>query len=154
MIKDIYIQIKYFLKGLRNFWEFRKLVFHHKDWDYSFSLRLFGFGLKRLGDFLEKNGTEVEETRMLKVSKIKRAVEIIKAIEEDTWLSLAEEKLGKKIVFYQYLSIEEWSEENRDIIDLAKRLENEWTDELFGILKGNHQDKKNFDGSGLFGWWD
>lgn len=154
MIKDIYIQIKYFLKGLRNFWEFRKLVFHHKDWDYSFSLRLFGFSLKRLGDFLEKNGTEVEETRMLKVSKIKRAVEIINAIEEDSWIYLAEEKLGKKIVRYQYLGIEEWLDENREIIDLAKILEKEWTDELFSILKGNYHDKENFDGSGLLGWWD
>ena len=147
MIKEFLSSVKYFFRGILNFWEFRQIIYYHRDWDYSYSIKLFSFGLTRLGNFLEKSGTEVEESRMAKVYKIKRAVEILEAFEKDNWLFLAEERSGK---IWQ----DGDKEQNLEIINLALKMEEEWTEELFTILKGNPPEDKEFDGSGIKGWWD
>jgi hypothetical protein len=161
-----------------NVWFFRKQLWRFRSWDYSFNLHLFSRSLEKTAHTLEFYGYEDEISKMKKVAKIKRVIEIINSINESLYVDRAEKELGElKNLDGWRMDREDTLEEeehNKKVFDLASEIErNEWN-ELWDILRGqNHQEyvdllnqlsdeekKKNdvwrnwYDGSGMKGWWD
>jgi len=163
----------------RNLYYFRRELWEFRGWDYSFNLTLFARSLEKTSEVLEKHGNEVDVTRLKKVQKINRVIEIIGNIRENNYLSKAELELGEIILRNNWMFTDE--EENPEIIEHNKKIydradvleELEWN-ELFDILKGQNfdeyktlMDKKSpeeknkmnvwndwYDGSGIRNWWD
>jgi hypothetical protein len=126
---------------------------------------------------LEVKGIEIEEARMKKVEKIRRAVQLLNHFRDDDFIELAETELGAELVTnYEFVKIkdsdnyemvdlapEEDQEMNKKIFERSRQLEEEYWSELWDILKGNQNyedfDKdvdfyKQFNGTGMRGWWD
>jgi hypothetical protein len=170
--------------GVKNIFFFWRVIWNYRSWDSSFQMRILARSLEPLAHTLEHYGMEVEEPRLKKVAKIKRAIEILNAQANDTYIELAETQLGYEVnleygVFGDNnLDDEplEIKEANRKIFDLARELEEKEWKELWDIFKGQEHshfvmllDKaksenidlkseniwdKWFDGSGMKGWWD
>ena len=159
-----------------NFWRFKKELWKFRNWDHTYNLMIFRRSLELTADCIEFHGMEVEESRMKKVAKMRRAIELIKHIEDGDYIEQAEKELGLKtncrLNFVQcadnsdlYEMVDDASEEeesnNSKIFKRSDEIENEQRDELWSILKGQGQfpgsDEewdKWYDGSGMAGWWD
>ena len=161
-----------------NFWFFRKQLWEFRSWDYTFNLRILGRSLEKTAHTLEHYGHEVEEHRMKRVNKIKRALHIINSINEGLYIDRAEKELG------ELKNLEGWAieredtqeerEHNRKVFELARQIEDSEWNELWDIFRGqNIQEYKDLmdslsdeekksrdvwnewnDGSGMKGWWD
>lgn len=161
-----------------NIWYFRKQLWEFRSWDYTYNLRLFGRSLEKTAHTMEHFGHEVEITRMKKVEKIKRVVQIIQSLDESNYIDKAEEVLGDLKNLDGWLNGREDSSEEREhngkVFKLAKKMEEDEWIELCLILKGQdikeysdlmenatEEEKWNtnlwdkwFDGSGMKHWWD
>lgn len=162
----------------RNLWFFRKEIWEFRGWDYTFNLRLLSRSLQKTAYVMEYHGHEVEISRMKKVEKIKRAIEILNSINESVYIDKAENELGELRNLDGWSMDREDTQEEKDhngsVFKLAKEIEdNEWN-ELWDILRGqNHQEYLDLmnilsdeekekrdvwnewhDGSGMKGWWD
>jgi len=129
-------------------------------------------------DGLERNGIEESVSKSKKIFAMRKAIELLKIIEEHEYLELAEKELGheyvSKVKFvpaelgstsYSLVDVASPEEKamNRKIHDRTNEIEKEVWEELWGIIKGN-QDyskfKKNqdwgeqFNGTDMRGWWD
>lgn len=153
--------IVYFLKNL---WFFRKELWSYRKWDYRYTLMFLKRNLEGLQEGI-KNGHEIEYSRDKKVQAIGRAIEILKYHIDDDFIYLAEEELGNVVVdtfFTPENNTLENKKNNKEIYDLANKIEKETLEELFSILIGqqnfsiySEEDWKNkFDGTGIKGWWD
>jgi len=161
----------------KNVWRFRSALCNHYWWDYSGSLEFLLISLTHMSDNIEKHGSEVTESRLKKVGKMRRAVQLIKNYKEDLYLEMAEKELGE--IFYYDIEFEpvpdkpgftqmidkdtpEEKEHNMKVYKRAREIEKQEWNELFQILKGQDYSKFNkktdwneqFDGTGLKGWWD
>ena len=160
-----------------NMWRFRKALNNYYWWDYNGILLFIESSLKHMSDNLEIKGLEIDTSRLKKVQKMRRAIEIIKNITESGYIELAEKEVGSLIessLWFEPIDdtkelfemknnlSEEESSHNSKVYNRAHELEElEWI-ELIEILKGQDYSKfdKNidfydqFDGSGLRGWWD
>ena len=172
------------LRGLKNFWFFRKEIWSFRPWDYTYQLDLLKRSLEPLADCIEK-GMEIDETRLKKVDAIRRSITILENITKDQYIDLAEKERGTEVNVDHMFEEEpeDISRKNRDIFDLAQKMEEEEWIELFHLLRGqDHEDYKSlmkkikskeetkepldewelqndhwnkwFDGSGMKGWWD
>ena len=135
----------------KNIWKFRKGLWNHYWFDHHGTLRFLEIGLTDMADRIEKDGMEVDSSRLKKVAKMRRAVELIKNYNEDNYLEMAEKELGEIVLHewefedvegkpgYSRLvdnDTEEEKEHNRKVFERAHEIEeNEWN-ELFTILKG------------------
>ena len=161
----------------KNIWKFRKRLCNHYWIDHHGTLMFLQIGLTDISNNVEKYGNEIDETRLKKVVAMRRAIELIKNYNEDNYIDMAEKELGELILHdlefepvpdkpgYSQLVDKDTPEEkehNRKIFERATEIqEQEWS-ELFVILKGQDYTKfdkdidwnKQFDGSGLIGWWD
>ena len=163
---------------LENIWFFRKQLWEFRSWDYGFNLRLFGRSLEKTAHTIEFYGSEVDISRMKKVAKIKRAIELINSVREGDYIEKAENVLG------ELKNLDGWrndrddtpeeKEHNGKVFKLARKIEDDEWNELWDILKGqNHQEYLDLldslsdeekrendvwnnwhDGSGMRGWWD
>jgi hypothetical protein len=129
-----------------------------------------------MSDNFEIRGNEIDSSRLKKVEKMKRAVQIINNIKSADYIGIAEIELGElKPVEYLfkmndaklYEIIKEG--ENEDLLHneiVYKRAheieESEWN-ELCDIIRGQdntkYKPKKQdwdewFDGTGMQNWWD
>ena len=161
-----------------NLWYFRKELWKFRSWDYSFNLHMFSRSLEKTAHTLEFYGNEVEETRIKKVQKIKRVVEIIKSLDESNYISRAENEIGELKNtdgwFDDREDTPEEREHNKKVFELASKIEEDEWNELWEILKGQNQKEytelmksateedmwktdiwnKWFNGSGMKNWWD
>ena len=161
----------------KNIWTFRKALWNHYWFDHHGTLKFLEIGLTNISDTVEKYGHEVDESRLKKVAAMRRAIELIKNYNEDNYIDMSEKELGELMLhdwefedvpdkpgFSQLVDndTEEERVHNRKVFDRAREIgEQEWS-ELFVILKGQDYTKfdkdidwvKQFDGSGLRGWWD
>lgn len=152
---------------IKNVWRFRKALANHYWWDHHGTLMFLEIGLTHMSDNLEKNGLEVNEPRLKKVAKMRRAVEIIKNYNQGNYIEMAEAELGQ--VIHHPWEFEETGEttdnplgkngeklyrmvdnataaerkHNRKVFDRARQIEElEWK-ELFTILEGQDYRKYN-----------
>jgi hypothetical protein len=119
---------------------------------------------------LEKDGFEVDESRLKKVEKIYRVLELLKHKLDDDYVDRAEKVLGeinwKPIEFrlindseelYQLVDNDTPSEKEHisKVFKYAKELEdNEWV-ELWDTIKGKEfTTMEEYDGDDMRGWWD
>lgn len=161
----------------KNVWTFRKALWNHYWFDHHGTLQFLEIGLTNISDTIEKYGNEIDEPRLKKVAAMRRAIELIKNYNQDRYIEMAEKELGEIVHHdwefepiegkpgYSRLVDKETEEEkihNRKVFDRALEIENQEWDELFTILKGQDTSKfdknkdwyKQFDGSGIKGWWD
>jgi len=143
-------KIPYFIE---NVWYFRKELWEHRSWDYTYSLSMLKRSLTKLVHTLEFYGQEVEESRMEKVKNIKRAIYLIDNMREDEYIKQAETELGNlknsdwDLDDYRDDTPEE-REHNMNVFQRARQIEEAEWKELWKIMKGGKKDW------GMRGWWD
>ncbi len=145
--------IPYFIE---NVWYFRKQLWKHRSWDYGYSLSMMSRSLEKLSNTIEFYGNEVDGPRLKKVEKIKRAIELIGHIRSDSYIEMAEEKLGKLILrdweFEESPDNPEFmiivdnettdeKEHNKKVFDLSHKIEEDEWKELFKILQGQNKEE-------------
>ena len=160
----------------KNVWTFRKALWNHYWFDHHGTLMFLETGLTHISDTVEKYGIEIDETRLKKVTLMRRAIQLIKNYNEDNYIDMAEKELGELILhdwefepaeqegYFQVVDKDtlEEKEHNKKVFARAREIEEQEWNELFEILKGQDYTKfdkdidwnKQFDGSGLRGWWD
>jgi hypothetical protein len=134
-------------------------------------------GLIHMSDKLEKQGLEVDESRLKKVEAMRRVIKLIQNYNNDSYIEMAESELGELIHHpWEFEDIEdkpgfsrlvdketeEEKEHNRKIFDRSREIEESEWNELHQLLKGQDYSKfdkdkewsEQFNGSGLRGWWD
>jgi len=163
---------------LENIWFFRKELWAFRSWDYSYNLDLFRRSLEKTVHTIEFHGQEVDESRLKKVEKMKRAIQLIKNVRSDEYVKIAEKELGElKNSDWLWDDREDTDEErihNKKVFERAREIEDSEWNKLWSIIQGQNvkeyseiynsktdEEKKEgdvwsnwFDGSGLKGWWD
>lgn len=153
---------------LKNVWRFRKELYNHRWWDYRFTLEMLYRSLSIIEKGISEKGIEVDETRNLKVIKMRRALELLKHKLDDDYILRAESEFGRLIMHdWDFEDMGDGSsklidkdtdverEHNKKIFDRANEIEETEWNELWNIFKGNPFTKiKEFDGSDMRGWWD
>lgn len=153
-VKDaIKIGIPNFFK---NIWRFRRELYNHQWWDYHFTLEMLHRSLVIMVDKLEVDGIEIDSSRLKKVAKIRRVIQILKSQTDGDYIVRAESELGEiKYKSLQYEKIEgldlyqlvdnDTPEEKKHVNKVYKRAraieESEWK-ELWQIFEG--QDTRKF----------
>ena len=170
--------MKKFIKSLKNFWTFRKVIWNFRWWDYSFTTDVLKVCLKEMSDNLETKGLEIDVPRLKKVYQMRRAIEIMDKIKGVEYVEMAEKEIGElHIRPIQFKDSEshpgcyelvddltpEQKEHNKKIYDRADEIEEKEWEELWYIFKGQNNKEYNpnkqdwndwFDGTGARGWWD
>ena len=82
----------------KNVWRFRSALWNHYWWDHHGSLEFLQISLSHMSDNIEKHGSEVDESRLKKVEKMRRAVQLIKNYREDLYIDMAETELGELVL--------------------------------------------------------
>jgi len=89
-------------RGIPNFFKniylFRRELYNHQWYDYRYTLEMLYRSLNIMVDKLEKDGIEEDISRGKKVAKIKRAIQILKNINNDNYISMAEAELGELVM--------------------------------------------------------
>ena len=154
----------------KNVWRFRKELYNHQWWDYRYTLEMLYRSLSIMVVKLEKDGIEEDVSRMKKVAKIKRALELLKHKLDDDYVERAEKELGELYSNpWEFEPTEDGNyrlidndtkdekEHNSKVFKLAHKLEDKEWIELWNILKGTKYSKTwgdKFDGTDMRGWWD
>jgi hypothetical protein len=154
-----------FFRFIKNTWKFRKELSDFYSWDYTYNLNLFKKSIELTKDCIDKYGHEVDESRLPKIEKMKRVIELINNFNESNFIEQAQIILGLETVSnYSFESIEdkpeyyhmidhataEEQENNKKIFNLSMKLEEEQWNELWNIIKGGDLT----DGSDMRTWWD
>ena len=167
----IYQAVRYDIpRFFKTTWKFRKELYKYYEWDHSYPMNIFKKGLLMLADHIEEYGNEVDDSRLKKVTQMRRAIEILELHYIDDFIKEAEKELGYNYNTKYVCSDEEpkqITEDNNKIAKVPQRLEQETWDELFKSPKGQDIEEyllnKNnkglsydewVDGSGLKNWWD
>lgn len=158
---------------IKNFWRFRKELWEFYPWDHRYNLSLFKRSLEITANNIEKYGNEVEESRMKKVAKMKRVIELLNNHIQGNFIEQAENFLGLKVNSdfnfvecedkpgsYQMVSncTDEEEKNNKLIYKKSAEIEEQQWKEIWEILKGQETRPKDiewdkfFDGSGLRTW--
>jgi hypothetical protein len=108
---------------------------------------------------IDEKGYEVPETKNLKLKKMRRAIEILKNIEEFEYIEAAEKELGKlrNVNIFSDDNDPADIEYNMRVYVRADRLREIQWEELWEIIRGTKKTEENrdhFDGSDIRTWWD
>ncbi len=127
---------------------------------------------------IEFYGHEVDESRLKKVEKMKRAIQLLKNVRSDEYVRVAEKELGElKNNDWLWNDRDDTEEErihNKNVFERAREIEDSEWKELWSIIHGQDvkeyskiynsktdEEKEDggvwnnwFDGSGIKGWWD
>lgn len=137
-----------FKHGIKNIWNFKKIVWEHRDWDYEYILRMQYFQLERLKNLIDKYGNEVDESRIPKVKDMERCIELIKNIIDDEYYT----RVGCANQNYKFELNEDdtlslissyTDEEFREFYEKTIELKEKEIEELYKILKEKSES-----------WWD
>ena len=154
----------------KNIWRFRKELYRHQWWDYNYTLQMLYRSLSIMVVKLEKDGYEVESSRLKKVEKIYRVLELLKHKLDDDYVDRAEKVLGeinwKPIEFkllndseelYEMVNNDTPTEKEhiKKVFEYSKELENKEWIEIWEILKGKEfTTMEEYDGTDMRAWWD
>ncbi len=165
----------------RNVWYFRRELTKFFWWDYTGMLMLMKRSLETMSSNLETKGNEIDETRLRKVQKMRRAAELLNNIINENFVEQAQNILNKNLSISWETSpdnpklvvlteTENARLDNISIIELSAKIEEQQMEELLSIFKGpdmsefkklsekNPEDRnlwtKFYDGTGFKHWWD
>ena len=133
-----------------NIWRFRKELYNHQWWDYRYTLEMLHRSLSIMVVKVEKHGMEVNSSRMKKVAKMKRAIQLLENRLNDNYVEQAEKELGEIIHRdWEFEKIEgsdsyrmkdneskEEREHNGKVFRLAQTIDDREWRELWNIFKG------------------
>jgi len=156
----------------KNIWKFRKELYSHDWWDYTFTLEMLYRSLVIMEEGMSKKGMEVAETRNVKVKQIRRAIELLKHKLDSDYIERVEAELGP-VNYTNFLDEKNWKKleggnyelidndtpeekkHGRKVFKQAHKLEEKEWKELWTIIKGNKFTTwEKFDGTDLRNWWD
>jgi len=156
----------------KNIWKFRKELYSHDWWDYTFTLEMLYRSLVIMEEGMSKKGMEVAETRDVKVKQIRRAIELLKHKLDSDYIERVEAELGP-VNYTNFLDEKNWKKleggnyelidndtpeekkHGRKVFKQAHKLEEKEWKELWTIIKGNKFTTwEKFDGTDLRNWWD
>lgn len=171
-IYKTYSFFRYGIAGfIRNIFYFRNEMYEFRWWDYRFNLTLFRKSIEKTAKTIKEKGIEVDESRLKKVAAMERLIHIMKTIEKDDFIELAEKELGEiKHHPFEFEDVpdkpgysrlvdnetDEEKEHNRKVFKRSHEIEEEYWDEMVKIIRGQKdiKDYKDYDGTGMRGWWD
>lgn len=153
---------------IKNVWRFRRELWSHRWWDYSFTLQMLKKSLEVQEKGMREKGIEESGSLNKKLRSMKRAIQILDNKLNHSYIQRVEEKFGelsKKDWKFEetengnYVLVDEDTEEekkhNRMIFQKAYDLENSEWKELWQIIEGKkYKEYKHYDGSDLRSWWD
>lgn len=155
---------------IKNVWLFRKELYRHRWWDYSFNLEMLYRSILITHQGMSTKGWEVSETRDPKVKAMARALELMKNKMDDNYIDRAELELGSMATsdfgftdagneLYQLIDTrtEEEKQHCRKVYNRASEIEEQEWKELWEIFKGTENSKKvgeSYDGTDMRSWWD
>ena len=163
---DLFVyRIPYFFKNIHRF---RKELWSHRWWDYSFTLMMLSKSLEIQREGMRTKGHEIEESLNKKLEKMQRAIEILNNREEVKYIEIAEKQLGSLHdwdIFEEHDNLtEEQRDHNRKVYTLAKEIQSKEWKELWTILEGQNYEEYDpkvhgdfyewYDGTGILDWWD
>lgn len=134
-----------------NLWFFKKELYEFRSWDYGFNLMMLRRSLEKTVDTIEYHGFEIDESRMKKVEKMKRVIELLNHIRSDSYIEMAEKELGKiKNIDWEFEEVpdspgfmklvdkedEEEKNHNRKVYKRADEIEAEEWKEIWRIFEG------------------
>lgn len=167
-----------FFRFIKNIWAFRKTLWNFRWWDYHFTLEMMKTSLVIMSDNLETKGIEVDVSRLKKVAKMRRAIEIMNNLQGIQHIEMAEKELGELFIepfefkpseshpgSYELVerNTPEEKEHNSKVYARANEIEEQEWNELWNIFKGQDNTKYSpynqdwddwFDGSNMKTWWD
>ena len=165
MVKYYYNEFIYTIKMCINFfkniWMFRKPLYEFKWWDNHSLLHFMKIGISDIANGIETKGSEVNETRLIKIAKMQRAIQILSNHLDDSYIELAEKECGElvhsefkfvplpdnsKLFTVEDNLTKEESKHNSKVFECSLKLENDEWNELFETLKDTN--------TGLKSWWD
>lgn len=154
----IYKTYKFFRSDLPGFfktiWLFRKALWNFAWWDYRYSLEMFQTSLKIMAPRFEKYGLEVDESRLAKVQKMRRAIDLMQNFMDDNFIEQAEKEVGEVIHYpWEFEEVEdkpgfsrlvdketeEEKEHNRKVFKRADEIEEHQWQELWDIMRGTER---------------
>jgi hypothetical protein len=171
-IYKTYSFFRYGIAGfIRNIFYFRNEMYEFRWWDYRFNLTLFRKSIEKTAKTIKEKGIEVDESRLKKVAAMERLIHIMKTIEKDDFIELAEKELGEiKHRPFEFEDVpdkpgysrlvdnetDEEKEHKRKVFKRSHELEEEYWDEMVKIIRGQKGLKNydDYDGTGMRGWWD
>lgn len=145
---------------LKNVWYFRAELYDFEPWDYRFNLNLFQKSLESTAEYLDLYGIELDEYRVKKVAKMRRAIELLENNKKGNYVSRAEDELGElhtRDWFSDNLEdlTEEETQHNKKVYKRSNEIEEKEWKELWQIIKGKKfKVYEEWDGSDIRSWWD
>lgn len=162
---------------IKNLWHFRKPLYKFRWWDPHFTYEMLRYSLMNMADNIEAKGIEINSSRMKKVAMMRRCVEILTHFKNDDFIDIAEKELDAEIVckiefkpvegsdLFQMVDLasEEDQKMTHKIFERSREIKEQYWAELWDIIKGNQDYKKfdpninfykQFNGTGMRGWWD
>lgn len=139
-----------------NLWFFRKELWNFRSWDYTFNLNLLSRSLEKTVNTIEYYGHEVDISRMKKVEKMKRVIELLNHLRTDSYIEMAEKELGKiNHIDWEFEEVpdspgfmklvdkqdEQEKNHNRKVYKRADEIEAEEWREIWRILEGQDQNE-------------
>jgi len=134
-----------------NIWFFRKELWTFRSWDYGFNLMMLRRSLEKTVNTIEFYGMEVDSSRMKKVEKMKRIIELLNNVRSDSYIEMAEKELGDvKHIDWEFEEVpdnpgymrlvdnksQKDTEHNRNVYNRADEIEKEEWKEIWKILEG------------------
>ena len=171
----IYKTYSFFRYGIAGFFKnvfyFRNEMYEFRWWDYRFNLTIFRKSLEKTAKTIKEKGMEIDESRLKKVAAMERLIHIMKTIEKDDFIELAEKELGEiKNHGFEFEDVpetpgyvrlvdnetDEEKEHNRKVFKRSHEIEEDCWDEMVKIIRGQKdlKDYNDNDGTGMRGWWD
>ena len=153
---------------IKNIWKFRTELWKHRWWDYTFTLMMLKRSLEIQEEGMRTKGIEVEESLNKKLEKMKLVIKYLNNRIESNYIEQAEEIYGPlKLDSWKfeptengnYIMVDNETEEEKKhsklVFSKAHELERKEWKEIWEILKGKeYKEYKDWDGSGLYCWWD
>ena len=116
-----------------NIWRFRKELYSHQWWDYRYTLEMLHRSLTIMVNKLEKDGIEEGESRGKKVTKIKRAIQLLDNRLNDNYIEQAEKELGE--LYSNPWEFEPTEDGNYRLIDNDTKDEKEHNSKVFKLAQ-------------------
>jgi hypothetical protein len=158
----------------KNVWRFKNELYDFYGWDYSYNLSIFRRSLEITADYIEKNGMEVTDSRIKKVEKMRRAIELLNNIRNSSHIESAEKELGDLFLTdWEFEDVPdsngtmrlvenetpEQKEHNSKVFARSNEIEEAEWNELWEIIKGQdhadykkHLNKAKISGNGNDAW--